>query len=121
MRLLPAVLFAASTLCAVFGQSYTISTFAGGGLLPVNIPGTSASLGSVNGVAVDTAGNLFMTVSDAYNAVLRLDAGTGVLTLIAGNGLAGFSGDGGPATEAQMNYPFGIAVDSAGDLYIADT
>src|ERR1019366_4347999 len=52
--------------------------------------------------------------------ILRLDAKTGILTLAAGNGTVGFSGDNGPATSAQLAYPTGVAVDSAGNLYIAD-
>jgi len=54
------------------------------------------------------------------NTVLRLNAPSGVLTLVAGNGYPGFSGDNGPATSAQLYNPYGLAVDSAGNLYIAD-
>jgi sugar lactone lactonase YvrE len=104
--------------CAAFAQNYTISTFAGGGL-PVNIPGTSASIGQVSAVATDSAGNLFFA-SRTGNTVLRLDATTGLLGLVAGNGTAGFSGDGGPAASAQLSFPSGVAVDSAGSVYIAD-
>lgn len=124
-----------------FGQPYTIHTFAGGGL-PVNLPGTSASLGAVSGLTTDLAGNLFIALhggitrfgyngSDyteqfGYDTVLRLDAGTGALTLVAGNGTAGNgtagkSGDGGPATSAQLNGPTSLAVDSSGDLYFVDS
>ncbi|MBZ5725338.1 MAG: hypothetical protein LAP87_10100 [Acidobacteriia bacterium] len=104
--------------CAL-GQPYTISTFAGGGL-PVNIPATSASLGGVGGVAADHSGNLFIV--SGLNVVLRLDAASKVLTLLAGNGTAGFSGDNGPAINAQFaGPPEGIAVDSAGNVYLADS
>jgi uncharacterized protein (TIGR03437 family) len=105
----------AASGCA-FGQTYTIQTFAGGAL-PVNIPGTSAALNSLSAVAVDAAGNVFFADGAA---VLRLDATTGVLTLVAGNGTQGFSGDNGPATSAQLYLPNGIAVDSDGNLYIAE-
>src|SRR5260370_645098 len=119
MHLPSAVVLTSILSCSLFGQtSYTISTLAGGGL-PVNIPGTSASLGSVTGLAVDRAGNVFVA-SRADNIVLRLDGSTGVLTLVAGNGTPGFSGDNGPATSAQLFDPYGVARDSAGNLYIAD-
>ena len=119
MRLLHAVLLASLALYSVFGQTYTISTFAGGAL-PVNIPGTSASLGFgvPQYIAADPAGHVFFV---DQNTVLRLDAATGILTLVAGNGTTGFSGDNGPATSAQLYVPGGVAVDSAGNLYIADT
>lgn len=100
-----------------FAQSYTISTFAGGGA-PVNIPATSAPLGATPAVAVDNQGNLFF-ISD--NTVMRRDAGTGMLSLVAGNGTMGFSGDNGPAVDAQFTNPFGIAVDSLGNVFVADT
>jgi uncharacterized protein (TIGR03437 family) len=117
MRLLPAALIASLVSGAAFGQAYTISTFAGGAL-PVNIPGTSARLSGPQAVAVDKGGNLFVV---DQNDVLRLDATTHILTLVAGNGIPGFSGDNGPATSAQLNGAWGVAVDSAGNLYIADT
>ncbi|MGD0499686.1 MAG: NHL repeat-containing protein [Bryobacteraceae bacterium] len=107
--------------CCAFGQvvaSPTIQTFAGGGV-PWNVPGTSANLQSPSSVAVDGAGNLFLAELD--HLVLRLDATTGLLTVVAGNGAAGFSGDGGPAAGAQLAYPQGVAVDAAGNLYIADS
>jgi trimeric autotransporter adhesin len=111
------------TMYALFGwsaypQTYTIQTVAGGGL-PTGIAGTAASIGGVYGVAVDANGNAFFT-SAAYQGVLRLDARTGILTLIAGKGIPGFSGDNGPAVNARLNKPYGIALNSAGDVYIAD-
>jgi len=119
MRPLPILLTLALSSIAftqtAFTQTYTISTFAGGAL-PVDIPATSASL-SPRYVASDRAGNLFFV---DRNIVLRLDAATGILTRVAGNGTTGFSGDNGPATSAQLYFPTGVAVDSAGNLYIAD-
>lgn len=101
-----------------FGQTYTIQTVAGGGL-PNNVPGSSARL-SVATIALDTHGNIFLASRDDH-CVFRLDASTGVLTVIAGNDAPGFSGDGGPAINAQLNGPSAIALDPAGDLFIADT
>src|ERR1035438_3358407 len=103
------VLLLTAILCrSAWGQTYTISTLAGTGM-PVNVPGTSASLGYGSGlsktpqyIAADAAGNVFFPYG---NTVLRLDATTGMLTLAAGNGTAGFSGDNGLATNAQLNYP----------------
>jgi uncharacterized protein (TIGR03437 family) len=83
----------------------------------VNIPGTSASLHGPLSVALDKSGHVYFT---DYNDVLRLDPTTGTLTLVAGTGTCGFSGDNGPATAAQLCEPAGIALDSAGNLYIAD-
>jgi sugar lactone lactonase YvrE len=116
VRLFSAAILTLVISCCAFGQTYTIQTFAGGGL-PVNIPGTYASLRNPNSLAVDGKGNVFFADGQV---VLRLDATSSVLTLVAGNGTPGFSGDNGPATNAQLSYPCGVAVDSAGNLYIAE-
>jgi uncharacterized protein (TIGR03437 family) len=116
-RLLPAILFILVASWRVPAQTYTITTFAGGGL-PVNIPGTSASLYNPQSVAVDQAGNTYFA---AGQVVLRLDAKTRIVTTVAGNGTTGFSGDNGLATNAALYNPAGVAVDSAGNLYIADS
>ena len=105
-----------------FGQSSIIQTLAGGGV-PASTNGgpyqaTSASLGYVSGVAV-FGGNVYMTLQ-AYSIVVKMDA-LGNLSLVAGNGTAGFTGDSGAATSAQLNNPWGIAFDGSGNLYIADS
>jgi sugar lactone lactonase YvrE len=87
-----------------------------------------AELNSPTGLAVDANGNLYIADS-ANNVIRRVDARTAIITTAAGDfaadkandGLGGFSGDGGPATSAQLNDPQGLAVDGAGDLFIADT
>lgn len=66
----------------------------------------------------DTAGNLYLTDSD--NNTVRKVAPNGVITTVAGNGTEGFSGNGGPATQAQLNFPIGVAIDGAGNIYICD-
>ena len=82
-------------------------------------PAISAQLNTPLGVALDAAGNLY--IADSGNLqVYRVDAATGVLTTVAGSGALGFSGDGGPATSASFNAPYGLVVDAAGDLYITD-
>src|ERR1700722_14048194 len=116
-RLPVAALLAIGIAGAVSGQIYAISTFAGGGL-PVNVPGTSASLYGPQAVAVDNSGNVFFVDGQT---VLRLDAATGIVTLVAGNGAPGFSGDNVPATSAELNYPSGVAVDLPGNVFIADS
>ena len=80
-------------------------------------PATSASLYSPGGVAVDSGGNLY--IADTYNERIRKVLG-GTITTIAGNGEYRFSGDGGPATSASLNEPTALAVDSTGNVYIAD-
>jgi uncharacterized protein (TIGR03437 family) len=101
-------------LCA---QRYVISTMAGGTPAPASASATSVSLGLPGKVTTDPSGNVYFT---ALNSVFRLQSG-GVLTRVAGNGRPGFSGDGGPAASAQLSSPQGLAVDSAGNIYIADT
>jgi hypothetical protein len=103
-------------------SSGVISTVAGNGTEGFSGdggPATSAQLLDPTGVAVDTAGNLF--IADRNNHRLRKVTPSGVISTVAGNGTGGFSGDGGPATSAQLNYPTGVAVDTAGDLFIADS
>jgi len=85
-----------------------------------NILATWARLNYPFGVHVDATGNLF--IADTYNHRIRkVNAKTGIITTVAGTGSKGFTGDGGPATSARLRYPFSVYVDSAGNLYIADT
>jgi sugar lactone lactonase YvrE len=72
-----------------------------------------------HGVALDAAGNLYLADS-GNNRIRKVAAATGVITTVAGNGLKGFSGDGGPAVGAELDGPTGVALDAAGNLYVAD-
>ena len=83
-------------------------------------PALSASIDTPSGIAVDGAGNLYL--ADTHNQrIRRVDAATGVITSIAGTGLSGFSGDGSRAASAALRLPRGVSLDSAGNLYIADS
>jgi sugar lactone lactonase YvrE len=88
-------------------------------------PATSASLCNPVDVALDAAGNMYIADSGLLcsgpggNTVRKVDP-NGIITTVAGTGETGFSGDGGPAISAQLNAPFAVAVDQAGNLYIAD-
>jgi sugar lactone lactonase YvrE len=100
--------------------SGVITTVAGNGTQGFsgdNGPATSAQLNGPVGIAVDFTGNLY--IADTYNHRIR-EVSNGVIATVAGNGTPGFSGDNGPATSAQLHGPVGVAVDSAGNLYIAD-
>lgn len=82
-------------------------------------PAIEARFDTPHGIAADPAGNVY--VADPPNQrIRRIDAATGIVTTVAGNGTSGFSGDGGPATAAQLRYPKGVEVSPDGSLYIAD-
>ncbi len=99
----------------------TISTVAGTGVdgfTGDGGPATAAQLRSVSGVAVDAAGNIF--IADPANARIRKVDRNGLINTFAGTGIAGSAGDGGPAVSAQLNFPFGLTLDTSGNLYVAD-
>jgi trimeric autotransporter adhesin len=102
-----------------------INTLAGGGNGNDGSVATSAILGAARGVALDSAGNLY--IADTYNNRIREvtpsnpPASYGTITTIVGTGIAGFFGSGKPALTAELNFPSGVALDSANNLYIADT
>ncbi len=81
-------------------------------------PATSASLFRPAGIAFDSAGNLY--IADTSHVRVRKVDTSGIITTVAGSGALGFSGDGGPATGAAFNAPNAVAVDGAGNLFIAD-
>ncbi|HEY6343299.1 MAG TPA: protease pro-enzyme activation domain-containing protein [Bryobacteraceae bacterium] len=101
-------------------QSYPLISALAGGVTPsTSGQGTSVSIPVSYGVAVDSAGNTYFP-SPNLNAVFKADP-TGMVTRLAGSGIVGFSGDGASALSAQLNGPTGVAVDSLGNVYIADT
>ena len=107
----------------VASSTGTITTVAGNGQYGYTGDGgaaASAKLGGPTGVAIDVAGNLYIADSN-NNVVRKVTAGTGIITTVAGTGTAGYTGDGGPATGAKLYRPFGVAVDTLGNLYIADS
>jgi sugar lactone lactonase YvrE len=82
-------------------------------------PAEKALLNGPFDVCFDRAGNLYF--SDTFNhRIRRVDAASGVITTIAGTGEKGYSGDGGLATAAALSEPYGLVIDSAGNLFIAD-
>ena len=100
----------------------TITNYAGNGTAGYSGNGGSATGATLNtpvGLAVDKSGNLY--IADQGNNVVRMVSAGGTITTFAGNGTQGYSGNGGPATSAQLNGPQGVAVDSSGNVYIADT
>jgi trimeric autotransporter adhesin len=101
----------------------TIETVAGSGIIGLTGdggPAREAALYNPSGVAVHASGNIY--VADTYNHCIRMVmTNTSIITTVAGNGVSGYSGDGGPATSAALSYPYGTAVDGSGNLYVADT
>jgi uncharacterized protein (TIGR03437 family) len=99
----------------------TITTIAGTGQFGFqgdNGPGVQGFISDVHGIAVDS--NLNVYLADTHNSRIRKITPTGNIFTIAGNGTFGYSGDGGAATSAKLTLPAGVAVDSAGNVYIAD-
>jgi len=115
---------AAETISTVAGDATQSCGYSGDGG-----PANAAQLNNPAGVAVDGAGNLY--IADTDNNLIRKVSANGIISTVAGNGVpdpgllgygnSGYSGDGGPATAATMNWPTGVAVDGAGNLYIADS
>lgn len=100
----------------------SIISLAGNGFRGYSVNGgaaTGAQLDQPRGLALDSAGNLY--IADGYNCRVRKLSPNGIITTVAGNGTPGYSGDNGPAINAQLAYQLGIAVNAAGELFIADS
>lgn len=112
-----------NTIRFVSAATGAISTIVGTGVAGYSGDGGAATAAELNApakVVVDAAGNLY--IADAGNNVIRfVSAATGIISTIAGIGTPGYSGDGGPATAAELNQPQGIAIDFGGHVYVADT
>jgi hypothetical protein len=110
----------------MMGPDGTITTVAGGGSPADGLgdggPATDARLNIPTQLALDGAGNLFITDENEHRIrrVGMSGAGAGIISTVAGTGVAGFAGDGGPATQAELSGPFGLAMDKAGNLYFSD-
>jgi hypothetical protein len=99
-----------------------ISTVAGNGTQGFSgdsATATSAEMHYPTSVAVDTVGNIYIA-DDVNDRIRKVMASTGIIQTVAGTGSTGYSGDGGPATSGELFWPYGVAVDTAGNIYIAD-
>ncbi len=114
----PSALPSRRGLCSRRRTAYIIQTVAGTDDALAGASALSAALSQPEGIAVDHSGNVYF--ADAAVHQVRKIAPDGSIQTIAGTGIAGFSGDGGPASAAQLNQPYGLALDHAGNLYIAD-
>jgi hypothetical protein len=106
---------------ALVAKPQIITTVAGNGTAGYsgdNGPATSAQLNDPMGVSADKNGNFFIV--DRNNNVIRKVNSSGIITTFAGTGIAGYSGDSGLAINAQLNHPFGVLADNAGNVYISD-
>jgi hypothetical protein len=126
MTTIKKILFASIVLCtafvsSVYGGSYIITTTAGTGTAGYSGDGDQATSAKINQpfcMAFDASGNLYF--ADGSNYRIRKINTSGVISTVAGTGVAGFSGDGGLATSAKLNYPHGIAIDILGNIYFTD-
>lgn len=100
-----------STISGMTGSAGSAATGDGG-------PATAAGIGMIAGICFDSAGNMY--IASATTARIRKITPAGIISTFAGTGVAGYSGDGGPATAATLNYPGGLCFDTAGNLYVSE-
>jgi hypothetical protein len=116
----PPTLAGNATLIADADEDVTQDNASG---IPIDLgnggPGSAATLNTPSAVAVDAEGDVF--IADTENNMVREVTPNGIISTIAGTGQPGYSGDGGPATAAELDGPAGLATDANGDLFIADT
>ncbi|MFB3825821.1 MAG: hypothetical protein ACE15B_03595 [Bryobacteraceae bacterium] len=117
MSRVPLLLLAACAVAAA-GVSYRIETVAGSDPALDGIPALMAQLNPPQGIAVDRQGNVYVAETDSHR--IRKITPSGRIYTVAGTGKAGAGGDGGPAAGAELNLPYGLAVDGAGNLFVAD-
>jgi sugar lactone lactonase YvrE len=107
-------------VAAITGVITTVAGTGSQGFSGDGGPATLAQFSSLGGLATDLSGDLY--IADNFNNRVRMvSAATGIINTVAGSGIAGFSGDGTPAINATLNNPLAVAIDSAGDLFIADS
>src|SRR5690242_7293837 len=103
---------------ALHAPAQPLVTYAGGGT-DDGKKATDVSFQNPLNITVDAAGNIYV-VDQAASRVRKVDAATGLISTVAGNGRQGFGGDEGPANRATLNNPTGVAIDASGNLYVAD-
>ncbi|MEO8762104.1 MAG: hypothetical protein ABI388_11395, partial [Bacteroidia bacterium] len=117
------LLFATCFLITILLKAQIITTIAGTGTNGYSGDGGQATAAKINApwsIAIDAAGNIYIAGDGYYDYVVRKINTSGIITTIAGNGISGYTGDGGQATNAKLGPCFGIALDLAGNLYIGD-
>ncbi len=122
MKRIVVIFMVFNSLISVCRAQYTIYTFAGDGVSGFSGDGgqaTVAELTSPWGICADGSGNIYIADYN-NNRVRKINTGTGVITTFAGNGTAGYSGDGGQATAAELYWPCGVYADASGNIYIGD-
>src|ERR1700676_2021531 len=116
MRLTKILALALAVISPLAVRAQNITTVAGGG--STNVPALSVSIGGPSAAVKDALGNFYI-LDNFQNRVFKMDT-SGNLTLFAGNGTPGYSGDSGPATSAQFNGPRALFMDNSGNIFIAD-